>query len=397
MTEILLLDDDPLHLKVLARTLNGLGYHNLVGCTSAAAALRALAEPQRQIGLIMLDLNMPGVDGVAFLGLLAERRAEIPVVLVSGEDERLVETAARFGASQHLRILGALPKPVWPAELSGVLQRWESPASSAPAAKVYAPEEIAAAILHQELVPFYQPKVHLATGEVAGVETLVRWQHPKDGLVMPSQFIGVAEERGLVRDLTRMVLRMALEQARRWSAAGTPLAVAVNVSMDDLALPDFADFVMGELARAGIEPQQLSLEVTEQRFASNPDLALATLSRLRLRRVVMSIDDFGTGTASLAQLRDLPFNEVKIDGSFVHGAGSNAIPGTIVHTALTLARRLGLRTVAEGVETVADWAWLRRQACDIAQGYFIGRPMPADDLTAWTTQWSARVGALVSD
>ena len=115
MTDILLIDDDPLHLKMLARTLNGLGYTDLVGCTSAAAALNALAAPHRQIGLILLDLNMPGIDGVAFLGLLAERRADVPVILVSGEDERLLETAARFGATQNLRVLGAVPKPVWPA------------------------------------------------------------------------------------------------------------------------------------------------------------------------------------------------------------------------------------------------------------------------------------------
>ena len=396
MTDILLIDDDPLHLKMLARTLNGLGYTDLVGCTSAAAALNALAAPHRQIGLILLDLNMPGIDGVAFLGLLAERRADVPVILVSGEDERLLETAARFGATQNLRVLGAVPKPVWPAELREALSKWEAPVPSAPAQKAYASEEVAAAILHRELVPYYQPKVEIFSGNLAGVEVLVRWQHPRDGIVMPAQFIPVAEERGLVRDLTRLVLTDALKQAQRWLGEGRHIPVAVNVSMDDLARTDFADFVFAELERSGVPPQLLSLEVSEQRFASNPDAALATVSRLRLRRVVMSIDDFGTGTSSLAQLRDLPFNEVKVDGSFVHGAGSNAILGTILHTALELAHRLGLRTVAEGVEGPADLAWLRRQSCDIAQGYFIGKPMPADQLPDWLASWEIRRGELLS-
>ena len=390
MHEILLLDDDPLQLKMLARTLNGLGYTKLLGCSSAAAALQALSAPERRIGLILLDLNMPGVDGVAFLKLLSERRAEIPVVLVSGEDERLVETAARFGASQKLTILGSVPKPVWPAELRLVLERWTSPATPLSTPRQYAPEEVAGAILHGELIPHYQPKVDLATGAVVGVEALVRWQHPKDGLVMPFQFIAVAEERGQIRDLTRMMLQAALTQCKQWRDAGLALSVAVNVSMDDLARADFADTVIAAVERSGLPPQDLVLEVSEQRFAQNPDAALAAVSRLRLRRITMAIDDYGTGTSSLTQLRDLPFNEVKVDGSFVHGAGRNAILGAIVESSLDLALRIGMRTIAEGVEDIADWAWLRTQKCDHAQGYFIGAPMPAADLPEWIAGWEKR-------
>lgn len=390
MSEILLLDDDPLQLKMLARTLNGLGYTKLLGCSSAAAALHALSAPERNIGLILLDLNMPGVDGVAFLKLLSERRAEIPVVLVSGEDERLVETAARFGASQKLTILGSVPKPVWPAELRLVLDRWKSPATPLWIPRQYAPEEVAGAILHEELIPHYQPKVDLATGAVVGVEALVRWRHPEDGLVMPGQFIAVAEERGLIRDVTRMMLQSALAQGKQWRDAGLALSVAVNVSMDDLARADFADMVLAAVERSGLPPMDLVLEVSEQRFAQNPDAALATVSRLRLRRITMAIDDFGTGTASLAQLRDLPFNEVKVDGSFMHGVGSNAILGAIVKSSLDLALRIGMRTIAEGVEDSADWVWLRMQKCDHAQGYFIGAPMPASDLPEWLAGWEKR-------
>lgn len=396
MTEILLLDDDPLQLKMLARTLNGLGYTKLIGCHTAAAALAALAAPERAVGLILLDLNMPGVDGVAFLRLLAERRAEVPVILVSGEDERLIETAARFGASQHLTILGTVPKPVWPAELRAVLDRWESPAPVNEPPAQYPAEEVARAILHGEFLPHYQPTIELATGALVGVETLVRWKHPQHGIIMPAQFIAVAEERGLIRDLTRLVLRAALTQGKAWREEGLELSVAVNVSMDDLARTDFADYVFAELERSGVPPRDLILEVTEQRFATNPDAALATVSRLRLRRVTMSIDDFGTGTSSLAQLRDLPFNEVKVDGSFVHGAGSNPILGAIVTSSLDLARRIGMRTVAEGVEDAADLAWLRLHACDLAQGYFIAKPMSAESFAVWRTEWAARQPSLFS-
>ena len=390
MTEILLLDDDPLQLKLLARTLNGLGYTKLLGCSSAAAALLALKSPERQIGLILLDLNMPGVDGVAFLKLLSERRAEVPVVLVSGEDERLIESAARFGASQNIKILGAITKPVLPAELKTVLEHWEKPPAEPAPLRQYPAEQIARAILDGELVPYFQPIVNLATGALAGAETLVRWQHPRDGLVMPGQFITVAEERGLIRDITGLMLRAAVAQGRAWRDQGLEVFVAVNISMGDLTRTDFADFVLDALERSGLPPSHLVLEVSEQRFAQDPDTAVAAISRLRLRRITMAIDNFGIGSSSLVQLRDLPFNAVKVNGSFVHGAGGNAVLGAIVNASIDLARQLGMRTVAEGVEDSTDWVWLRASPCELAQGWFIGAPMAASELGPWLSAWEKR-------
>ncbi len=390
MTEILILDDDPLQLKLLARTLNSLGYTQLLGCTSAAAALNALSTPGRSIGLILLDLNMPGVDGIAFLKLLAERRAETPVVLVSGEDERLIESAARFGVSQNIKILGAVTKPVLPAELQTVLEHWEKPAAEPASAKQYPAEEIARAVLDGELIPYVQPIVHLSTGALAGVETLVRWQHPRDGLVMPGQFVSVAEERGLIRDITELMVRAAVAQGREWRDQGLEVFVAVNVTMGDLTRVDFADFVFSALDRSGLPPSDLVLEVSEQRFAQDPDTALAALSRLHMRRITLAIDNFGIGSSSLAQLRDLPFDAVKVNGSFVHGAGSNAVLGAIVNSSIDLARQLGMRTVAEGVEDSADWVSLRASACELAQGWFIGAPMAPAELPGWLLTWEKR-------
>ncbi len=390
MTEILLLDDDPLQLKLLARTLNGLGYKQLLGCTSAAAALNALNTPSRSIGLILLDLNMPGVDGIAFLELLAERRNRIPVVLVSGEDERLVETAARFAASRDLTIVGSVPKPVWPTELRIVLERWHAPTSTTAAPRLYPAEEIAGAILHNELVAHFQPIVNLHTGTLAGAETLVRWQHPRDGLVLPGQFVTVAEERGLIRDITRLMLHAAVTQGRHWHDQGTAAFVAVNVTMSDLTRAELADYVFTELERSGLAPTDLVLEVSEQRYAQDPDAALAALSRFRLRRITMAIDNFGIGSSSLANLRDLPFNSVKVDRSFVHGAGSNTVLSAIVNSSIDLARQLGMRTVAEGVEDAADWVNLRTSKCEMAQGYYIGAPMPAEQIPEWQADWERR-------
>ncbi|MBI5600464.1 MAG: EAL domain-containing response regulator [Gemmatimonadetes bacterium] len=390
MPEILLLDDDPLQLKLLSRTLHGLGYTDPIACDSAEAALQALSAPHQAIGLILLDLNMPGVDGVAFLKLLSERRFDAAVVLVSGEDERLIESAARFGASQNIRMLGAISKPVLPAELKTVLEHWQKPTAAPAPPKQYPADQIARAILENELVPHFQPIVNLVTGALAGAETLVRWQHPSDGLVMPGQFIAVAEERGLIRDITRLMIRAAVTQGRVWRDQGLHVFVAVNVSMGDLTRADFADFVLDALERSGLPPDDLVLEASEQRVAQDPDTALAAISRLRMRRITMAIDNFGIGSSSLAQLRDIPFNAVKVDGSFVHGAGGSAVLGAIVNSSIDLARQLGMRTVAEGVEDSTDWVWLRSSGCEMAQGWFIGAPMAASELAAWLTAWEKR-------
>lgn len=391
MTEILLLDDDPLQLKLLARTLNSLGYTRVYGCTTAAAALGALRAPGRQIGLICLDLNMPDVDGVEFLRLLAERQANVPVILVSGEDERLLETAARVGTSQKIHVLGTLSKPVWPAELRGLLDKLQAtPATGSGLPRAYTASEVARAIRSGELVNYYQPLVDMTSGRVIGMESLVRWRHPHDGLLLPERFIAVAEEHGLIRELSRIALRSALEDAKQWREAGSSLSVSVNISMDDLGQRDFPELVLGELERTNTRPTDLVLEVSEPRLSESPDAAMESLSRLRLKRVTMSIDEFGTGYSSLRQLRDLPFNEVKLDRSFLHGAGSNPILGAIFTASTEMAKRVGLRTVAVGVEDAGDWVWLRARNCHVAQGFFLGRPMPAAEVIRWLEEWDAR-------
>ncbi len=253
----------------------------------------------------------------------------------------------------------------------------------------YAVEDLRRAIADGELVNYYQPQVAFASRAVTGVETLVRWQHPVDGLVGPDKFIALAEERGLIEGLTRTVVSAALRQVRLWQDAGLDLQVAINVSMDDLADLDFADFIVSEVDKFGIAPQRVVLEITESRVMSDPLTALDSLTRLRLKHIVLSLDDFGTGYSSLAQLRDLPFDELKIDRSFIHQSSRNKSLTAIVAANLNMARQLGMRTVAEGVQDQADWDFLQASGCDTAQGYFIAPPMPARALPDWVAKWEA--------
>jgi EAL domain-containing protein (putative c-di-GMP-specific phosphodiesterase class I)/ActR/RegA family two-component response regulator len=396
--KIFVIDDEPFALRLVGHQLRALGHTEVTAHAQAARAVQALEQDPAAADVILLDLQMPEMDGIELVRHLARLKFAGAVIFVSGEDERILQTASRLATAHALHVLGTLNKPVQPDALRRVLDLALAPKAPAqPAGKVYGPAELAAAIAAGQLVNHYQPKVELATGRVVGVETLVRWQHPVDGLVYPEQFISVAEEHQLIGALTLTVLTEALRQARRWRDAGATLSVAVNVSMDNLGALDFPDVVDRAMRDAGVPNKGIMLEVTEGRLMTDTVLALDTVTRLRLKQIGLSIDDFGTGNSSMTQLRNIPFVELKIDRSFVHGADRDLAARAIVDASLAMARQLGLKSVAEGVEVLTDWHQMRAMGCDIAQGFFIARPMPADQFDAWLVGWNQHLGALIPE
>jgi EAL domain-containing protein (putative c-di-GMP-specific phosphodiesterase class I) len=188
-----------------------------------------------------------------------------------------------------------------------------------------------------------------------------------------------------------VVIRNALVQAKKWLTAGLHLHIAINVSMNNLTSLTFADFVYQEAMTAGVSPLDIMLEVTDSRLMLDQRIPLEVLTRLRLKRFRLSIDDFGTGHSSLTQLRDIPFDELKIDQSFVRGARHDDTARAIYHASLALGQQLGMAVVAEGVEDIEDWKMVKNSQCEQAQGYFIGRPMQATDLPQWLAEWTQRM------
>ncbi|GKS68620.1 EAL domain, c-di-GMP-specific phosphodiesterase class I (or its enzymatically inactive variant) [Nitrosomonas sp. PY1] len=399
--KILILDDDTFMLKLLSRMLAKLGYATITTCDNGSDALQKVDHADTCPDLILLDLNMPDMDGIEFVRYLVDRKYHGKLILVSGEDERMLKTAEKLVHAHKIPMLGYLHKPVNPDKLSEILLGWEADGLAHPLSvndKSYSADDIKSAIANQELVNYYQPKVSVATGEVIGVETLVRWHHPKDGLIMPDRFIDIAEKNHLIDDLTRSVLTQAIVQAGEWHRSGQTLRVSINVTMDNLASLDFQDMVVNLVHENNLPPQKIVIEITESQVMG-PDarIPLEILTRLRLKRFHLSIDDFGTGHSSLAQLRDIPFNELKIDQSFVHRAYSDDTLRVIYDASLAMGKQLGMDIVAEGVEDRNDWELLRQTECDMAQGDFISKPLLPDDLPHWMEEWQSRVRTELRD
>jgi EAL domain-containing protein (putative c-di-GMP-specific phosphodiesterase class I)/ActR/RegA family two-component response regulator len=395
--KIVVLDDEPFMLRLLDRVLKNLGCKTITTCDNGLAALALLDMPDTRPDLILLDINMPHMDGVEFVRHLVERHYAGALILVSGEDERVLQSVEKLVRAHKITVLGRLSKPVSSQRLGGLIDQWMPPAKMLGKSlkKNYRVDELRTAMERGELLNYYQPKVAVLSGEVVGVESLVRWNHPQDGMVFPDQFISTAEHGGLIDKLTRIVLTQALAQARAWQDKGLLLRVAVNVSMDNLRALNFLDYVVNLTTLAGVPPQRMVLELTESSLMHDQRIPLEILTRLRLNRFCLSIDDFGTGNSSLSQLRDIPFDELKIDQSFVHGAWANETQRAIFDASLGLAKQLKMQSVAEGVEDRADWNFLRQRDCDVAQGYFISKPMQAQAFDAWLSDWEERCVHLI--
>jgi diguanylate cyclase len=230
---------------------------------------------------------------------------------------------------------------------------------------------------------FYQPKIDMATDRIAGAEVLLRWQHPTRGLLGPAAFIPFAEQTGFIRHMTRWILDHAIAQGAEWHRAGTPLSLAVNISANDIDDPRLDSRVASLLTRHQLPPALLTLELTESGFIEDPERALRMLDALAALGVNLSIDDFGTGYSSLSHLARMPVNEVKIDRSFVQGLESDREFAAVVRSAIDMGHSLGLKVVAEGIESEIAARHLKEFGCDIAQGYLYAMPMPRDELLTW--------------
>ena len=247
------------------------------------------------------------------------------------------------------------------------------------------------AIDEDQFLVYYQPKIDAFSRELVGVESLVRWQHPEKNFIMPDQFIPLAEENGLIDELTDLVLNKAFSQLKQWRQLGLGITVSINIAVGTIGRHiDFPERVLGFLEQHQLEPQDVILELTEGGLMKDIATTLDALVRLRLKGVTLSIDDFGTGYSTFRQLQGIPFAELKIDKEFVMNAVSDPASRAILESSVVLGQKLGMKLVAEGVETMDDWNLLKKLGCHMVQGYYVSRPLPSDELLAWFNDWQAK-------
>jgi EAL domain-containing protein (putative c-di-GMP-specific phosphodiesterase class I) len=374
---LLIVDGEPAIGSLIGRVAANAGYEILA--VSTADKFLEHVRNWRPTH-IMMDLQMPVVDGLALLSHLAAEKSKASIILISGADRTVVEAARRIAVERGLDVVSALSKPIRVADLTSTLNELKR---DEPWLTVL---NLTAGIEGNQFHLVYQPKVTLASGEIEGVEALIRWQHPERGMIPPLEFIPFAESSAAIDQLTHWVNRTACEQLRAWDQGGLSLGIALNISARTLHEPRLADALESECRKAGIQPARVTLELTETAAMQDAIQMMDVLTRLRLKGFKLAIDDFGTGYSSLVQLHRLPFSEIKIDRTFVADCTVSAESRSIVRLVIDLAHALGMKAVAEGVESAEALDLLRSLGCDEAQGYFISRPIAAGEIPAAITR-----------
>jgi EAL domain-containing protein (putative c-di-GMP-specific phosphodiesterase class I)/DNA-binding NarL/FixJ family response regulator len=391
---LLVIDDDPAVRQVVMSLGRSAGFE-VSGCEGDVTLDTCLGE---SADLIILDLVMPVVDGIEVIERLARNQSVSRLVLVSGQDRRVLASASRLATAHGLKVAAIFTKPFSSADLRSCLTEQKQVLSSGATARLRRiPPDIRVARIEQalrahEIVLHYQPQVGVDTLEWLGVEALVRWDHPEYGLLPPDTFVPLIErDPDLMRSFSEYIIRAAFhEMAPADAVGGFNGRIAMNVAADVLAAAEFPDQIVAMAAEAGLDRERIVLEVTETTLPADPVKALAIQTRLRMRGVSLAVDDFGTGHSSLERLHTFPMDELKIDLNFVRESTSDPEARAIVNNSISLARDLRVRCVAEGVENVEALRLLADLRCGYAQGYFIGRPMPAGELARWAAQWARK-------
>lgn len=377
-------DDDASILSVVT-SIAERAYYVVHAATNARELLDRM--PELSPRAIVLDLQMPGMDGIEVLRELADAETDAGIVLLSGMDERTLASAEGYGTARGLNVVATMQKPFVPEELLECLESMRNESSE------LTPLDLQNAIVGDQMVIHYQPTLRrFADGswDVAAMEALLRWQHPTKGIIYPDQFVTMAEENGMGSAMTDFVIRRGVEQLKGWQASRLDIGLRINISAGLIADLDFPDRLEATLRQYDIDSEYLTLELTETAMLGQNTEVFDIMTRLRVKNVNLAIDDFGIGYSSLTQLFAMPFNEMKIDKSLVMRIPESKEASIMVNALVDLAHKLNLSVCAEGVESEAALNYLSSIGCDGAQGFFVSHPIPSGDVRGVIQQWSAR-------
>ena len=388
---VLVIDDDNTVCELVSALARTLGLH----CDATKDPATFLDRVTPETSLILLDLMMPGMDGIEVLRLLGERRCKARILLMSGMDKRVLETAEKLAHSLGLAVVGHLQKPFPLPELKDVLESvaaMEAPASvkAIPAIAV-SDEQVRNAVKNREFLNYYQPQISLKTGDVMGVEALARWRHPERGMTLPENFLARLEALDLMDDLCWSTAELAVAEAKQFTKRnGELLRVSINASMRSLRDLEFPDALVTLARKYDFPVEMIAVEITESVLMSELSRTLDVLTRLRMKNFQLSIDDFGSGYAMMRQLQNVPATELKIDKSIVEKMHLNDSDRVMVEKIVEMGHELKMKVIAEGVMTQEQFQMLRTKGCDGAQGYWFSYPLPADAMKKWLATYELR-------
>ncbi len=389
---VLVVEDDDFQRRTVARMLRSMGALEVIEAGDGKQALAVLRGPA-WVDLVVCDLDMPEMDGMEFLRHLGQAHNCASVIICSAQERSLLLSVEKMALAYGVRLLGAIDKPVTRDRIENLIAGHEpnalSQARAAGAVAGFSLEQIMSGLQQKQFEPFFQPKVEMTTGQTIGAEALARWRHPKHSLVGPNAFISLLEQSGNIDELTFAMLEDSVKACRSWRERGLDLTVSVNLSLVSLADTKLADRLIQAVRSAGLGPDHVIFEIMETVAMTEVASVLENLTRLRMRGFGLAVDDYGTGFSSLQQLTRVPFTEIKIDQEFVKGCAINPSSRTIVESSVEMARRLGIKSVAEGVETQEDWDVLKAAGCNVAQGYFIAKPLDESSFVAFCMAESA--------
>lgn len=382
---VLVIDDNAMQREILTALLARAGQNRVLTASDGKEALGCMAAHGAQIGLVICDLQMPGMDGMELLRHIGESVHNPAVIISSATESRIMLSVELMAKAVGLNVLGSLPKPVTQEAMNKLLARYIQTPAVAPLARGFELQasELDRAFEGGEFEPYFQPKVSLASGKLIGVEALARWIHPEHGVLRPAEFLPMIASQNKLAQLTQSVIASSIRHAADWKRRGFELTINVNLSLSAIDNVSLCEDTQSLLSANGLRPEDLTFEIVETAAMTDVGRTLETMNRLRLNGFGLSIDDFGTGYSSFEQLSSIPFTELKIDRSFVDGAAQSPRLAAVVRSCIDLAARLNLNVVAEGVESQDDWEFLVAAGADEAQGYFIAMPMPGSRLPAW--------------
>jgi len=390
-SEILIMEADPEWRGLLADYCAQHGYRATIvqDFPSLCAAWRSGFD------LVMLSLSGGRADSLDAIHFLAKREADAGLVLTGDTGPRLLSAAGRLARAHGLRVIGTLMQPFLSADFGALLSRptVQVPDPTMEMQAQLTREDLAHCIRRGLVKTWFQPKINIHTLGLAGVEALVRIDHHALGVIRPGAFLRLAEESNLIMELTEAIVCEAFSWGARLRAQGLHAQLAVNVPPPLLTDERLPTLVQSWSETFRLRPDGITLEITEDSAVNDATATLEALMRLRLRGFRISIDDFGTGYSNMALLNELPYNEMKLDQSFIRNAALDSEARAIVQSSIELGHKLDMSVIAEGVACEADWDLIAELGCDEGQGYFLARPMQPDSLADWVRRWNNTRGA----